>query len=110
MRVRWIGTAVVLLLAAVLLAGCGDDDGAAEKSMDVKFEQIDYKIATMETLSAPYSDHLEAATEQYIALVHSYDDELGPKEAQRRMVEKGDELGPYCLPCKTTLYQEAGKY
>ena len=78
--------------------------------MDTKFEQIDYKIATMETLAAPYTDNLEAVTQQYIALVHDYDDELGPKEAQRRLVEKGDELGPYCLPCKTTLYQEAGKY
>jgi hypothetical protein len=110
MRARLIGTAGVLLLAAVL-AGCGgDDDAAAEKAMDIKFQQIDYKIATMETLAAPYTDNLEAATQQYIALVHDYDDELGPKEAQRRLVEKGDELGPYCLPCKTTLYQEAGKY
>jgi hypothetical protein len=101
---------LVVLLAVALLAGCGGDDDAAEKGMDVKFEQIDYEIATMETLAAPSTDNLEAVTQQYIALVHDYDDELGPMEAQRRMVKKGDELGPYCLPCKTTLYQEAGKY
>lgn len=100
----------VLLLAAVLLAGCGGDDDAEQQAMKVKFQQIDYKIASMETLAAPFTDNLEAATRQYIALVHDYDDELGPREAQRRLVEKGDELGPYCLPCKTTLYQEAGKY
>jgi hypothetical protein len=101
---------LVLLLAAAFLAGCGGDEDAEGKAMDIKFEQIDYKIATMETLAAPYTDNLEAATQQYISLVHDYDDELGPREAQRRLVAKGDELGPYCLPCKTTLYQEAGKY
>ena len=97
----------VLLLAALLLAGCGTDDDA---TMETKFQQMDYKIASMETLAAPYTDNLEAATRQYIKLVHTYEDELGPKEAQRRLVEKGDELGPYCLDCKTTLYAEAGKY
>ena len=101
---------VVLLFAAVLLAGCGGDDEAAKQRMNLKFQQIDYKIASMETTSAPFSDNLQQATKQFIALVHSYDDELGDKEAQRRLVEKGDDLGPYCLPCKTTLYSEAAKY
>ena len=78
--------------------------------MDIKFKQIDYKIATMETLNATFTDNLQTATRQYIALVHDYDDQLGPDEAQRRLVEKGDELGPYCFPCKATLYEEAGKY
>ena len=78
--------------------------------MDIKFKQIDYKIATMETLNASFTDKLQTAARQYIALVHDYDDQLGPKEAQRRLVEKGDELAPYCLPCQTTLYQEADKY
>lgn len=106
----WARGILVLLLAALLLTGCGGDDDAAKKAMELKFQQIDYKFATMETQAAPYTDHLESETRRYIALVHDYDDQLGSKEAQRRLVEKGDELGPFCLPCKTTLYEEAGKY
>ena len=107
MKVR--GT-LVLLLAAGLLAGCSVDRDSDSTSMDGKFQQIDYEIATYETNAAPSTDNLEKMTDRYIALVHDYDDELGPEEAQRRLVEKGDELGPYCLPCKTMLYAEAGKY
>ena len=101
---------VALLFAAIVLAGCSVDGESDRESMDVKFQQIDYKMATYETLAAPSTNNLEDMTRQYISLVHDYDDELGPEEAQRRLVEKGDELGPYCLPCKTTLYEEAGKY
>jgi len=101
---------LVSLSAVVLLAGCGGNDDAAKRAMQLKFQQIDYKMASMETSAAPFSTNLQEATQQYIALVHDYDDELGAKEAQRRLVEKGDEMGPYCLPCKTTLYAEALKY
>jgi hypothetical protein len=101
---------LVSLFAVVLLAGCGGNDDAAKRAMKLKFQRIDYKMASIETSAAPFSTNLQEATQQYIALVHDYDDELGAKEAQRRLVEKGDEMGPYCLPCKTTLYEEAGKY
>jgi major membrane immunogen (membrane-anchored lipoprotein) len=101
---------VVALFAAVLLAGCGGDDDTSKQTMNLKFQQLDYEIASMETLNATSTNNLEVATKQYIALVHDYEDELGTKEAQRRLVEKGDELGPYCLPCKTTLYVAAQKY
>ena len=100
----------VSLFAAVLLAGCGGNDDAAKRAMQLKFQRIDYRMASMETSAAPFSTKLQQATQQYIALVHDYDDELGAREASRRLVEKGDEVGPYCLPCKTTLYEEAGKY
>ena len=101
---------LVSLFAVVLLAGCGGDDDAAKRAMQLKFQQIDYKMVSMETSAAPFTTNLQDATQEYIALVHDYDDELGAKEAQRRLVEKGDEMGPYCLPCKTTLYEEANKY
>jgi len=102
-------TAGGLLLAAVFLAGCGDN-GAARKEMDAKFRRLDYRVSAMETLNAGSTTNLEDATQEYIALVHHYEDELGAAEAQQRLVAKGDELGGYCLPCRATLDAEARKY
>jgi hypothetical protein len=53
---------------------------------------------------------MEDATREYIALVRQYKEELGAGEAARRLVEKGDEIGPYCFICKSNLYEEAKKY
>jgi hypothetical protein len=101
----------VLLLAAVVLAGCGDNRSATAKAMEVKFEQIDYQMSILETATSSYNrPHFEKATEQYIALVRQYADQLGPAEAKRRLSEKGDELGSYCLPCTATLRDEASRY
>jgi hypothetical protein len=98
----------VLLLMAILLAGCSQ--AGDTKDMDAKFEKLDYQMAGMETLAAAYGDDLPKATQQYIALVREYKDQLGPAEAKRRLVEKGDELRPFCLPCTATLYDETRKY
>jgi hypothetical protein len=110
MRAREMKSMGALLVAAAFLAGCGDNGAAAKKEMNAKFGQLDYKIATMETLAAPSTTNLERVTQQYVTLVHEYEDQLGDDEAQRRLVDMGDELGPYCLTCKATLYEEAGKY
>jgi hypothetical protein len=100
----------VLLLAVVLVVACGDNRSAARKAMEAKFDRIDYKMATLETPAAPYNRYLDQATQQYIALIREYADELGPDEVKQRLVTKGDEIGPYCLPCEATLYDEAKKY
>jgi hypothetical protein len=101
-------TAGGLLLAIIFLAGCGDN-GAARKEMNRKFLRLDYKVSAMETLNAGSTTNLEAATQEYIALV-DYADELGAGEAQRRLVAKGDELVGYCLPCQKMFYDAARKY
>lgn len=101
------------LLAVVLLAGCGGGSSGpseAEKAMNDKFQALDFKIATMESNNTAYGSQLEDATREYIALVRQYKAQLGAGEAARRLVEKGDELGPYCFICKSTLYDEAKKY
>jgi hypothetical protein len=104
-------TVVPLLVAAVLLGGCGDSTSADRKAMDRKFEQIDYKMTTLETVTSTYNiPHFEEATQQYIALVRQYADLLGADEAKRRLNQKGDELSSYCLPCAGTLADEATKY
>jgi hypothetical protein len=97
-----------LLLMAVLLAGCGQ--AGDTKAMDAKFQKLDYQMASMETLAASYGDDLPKATLQYIALVREYKDQLGPDEATRRLVEKADELRPFCLPCTATLLDDTRKY
>jgi hypothetical protein len=94
---------------AILLAGCGQPSGP-EEAMNAKFRELDYWMESLETIAAPYDTHLAKATQQYIALVREYADRLGPDEAKRRLVEKGEEVAPYCLPCKGTLYDEARKY
>lgn len=101
----------VLLLAAPLLAGCGGNRSGATKAMDAKFERIDYEMATLETVTSNFNEaHFEQATQKYIALVRRYADALGPAEAKRRLKQKGDELGPYCLPCVGILDDEATRY
>jgi PBP1b-binding outer membrane lipoprotein LpoB len=101
----------LLLLAAVLLAGCGDNASADRKAMDRKFEQIDFKISSLETITSTYNQpHFEQETDRYIALVRRYADLLGPAEAKKRLNQKGDELSSFCLPCAGRLTDEAAKY
>jgi hypothetical protein len=106
------GTALgVLLLAVVFMVACGDTRSAARKAMDAKFEQIDYEMGNLETPSIAYNHgHLEKATQRYIALVRRYADQLGPREARRRLDEKGREVAPFCLPCTASLESEATRY
>jgi hypothetical protein len=93
---------------AILLVGCAQ--AGDTKAMDAKFQKLDYQMAGMETLAAAYNNHLERATQQYIALVREYKDQLGTDEAKQRLMEKADELRPYCLPCTGMLYDATGKY
>jgi hypothetical protein len=101
----------VVLLAASLLSGCGDNRSADEKTMDTKFERIDFEISTLETVTSSYNtDHFVAATRRYIALVDEYSDLLGADEAKRRLNDESDTLSSYCLPCAGMLAEEASKY
>jgi hypothetical protein len=108
MRLR--STILVLLLLAAALAGCGGAS-ADRKAMDDKFQQLEYEITTLQTVTSAYNQaHFEEATQKYIALVRRYADELGPEEARRRLQSEGDTLRPYCLPCVATLEDEAKRY
>ena len=108
MRTRSIILGVLLLLAVLLVAGCGTKDAGA---MDEKFQKIDFEFSTLETVNSSYNDReFEAETVKYIQLVRQYKDQLGPDEAKRRLRGKADELSSYCLPCVATLSDEARKY
>lgn len=100
--------AVGLVFVAILLSGCGTQP---DKGMKARFDALDSKIASFETVNAPYNyAYLAKATHQYIALVQKYADQLGSDQARQLLVEKGDELEAYCLPCKETLDEAARKY
>ena len=99
--------ATVLLLAAVLLAGCGAS--VSTKAMDAKFAKVDYDMASIEDGKTP-GEHLERLTRQYIALIHEYEDQLGTDEVKRLLAEKAAALSPYCLSCTTMLDDERKKY
>ena len=100
-----------LLVAAAVLAGCGDNRSADRKAMDLKFDRLDYQMSNLETATSTYNtQHFEEATQRYIVLVHKYADLLGPEEAKRRLNEKGDELSSFCLPCAGVLAEEARKF
>jgi outer membrane murein-binding lipoprotein Lpp len=109
----WTRITVVgaLLLAALLLAGC-DNRSADRKTMDTKFEQLDYQISNLElSTAATYNQpHFAAATGRYIRLVRHYADLLGPKEARKRLTEAADGISSYCLPCAGQLADEASRY
>jgi PBP1b-binding outer membrane lipoprotein LpoB len=98
-----------LLLLAILLAGCGQSND--QRSMNHKFQKLDYEIATLETVTSSFNaQNFARLTRRYIALTREYADQLGTAEVKRRLVDKADELDSYCLPCTGALYDEAGKY
>jgi hypothetical protein len=96
---------VVLLL---VLAGCGQGDTTV---MNQKFQKVEFQISTLETINSQFNQqHFAVLTQKYIALVHEYEGTLGKHEAKNRLVELGDELNSYCLPCTGVLYVEAKKF
>jgi hypothetical protein len=104
-------TIVPVLLAIALLGGCGDNQSGDQKAMNNKFEQIDYKISRLETVTSAYNtDHFINATQRYIALVRQYHELLGPAEAKSRLTDRADELTGYCLPCAGMLADAAKNY
>jgi hypothetical protein len=100
-----------LLLAAIVLAGCGgEEQTAAEKRMNVRFDRLDYLMGNVEISAPPYQENLERLTRRYIALIHEYEDELGADEIKKRLKQKSEELDDYCLPCATIADRERARY
>ena len=103
-------SAAVLLLAAVLLGGCGDNGSDDRKAIDAKFDKVDYAMSSIEINAPPYEENLEKVTQQYIALIRKYADDLGEDEVRRRLADKVSELEPYCVPCSGMVSDELAKH
>ena len=96
-------------MLAILLTGCGQSSN--QQRADAKLDAFEAKISTQyETAATPYNNYLQKATQQYIALVRRYADQIGPKEARRRLMAEGDEVSNFCPPCAGDLRDEARKY
>ena len=98
------------VLFVLVLAACGDNQSADRNKMEVRFEQIDFQMGSMENLNSAFGPELKNMTTRYIKLVRHYADLLGPTEVRRRLLEKRDEVAPYCLPCSSTFEFEASRY
>ena len=79
--------------------------------MNARFDALEAKIATQyETAATPYNNYLEKAARQYVALVREYADQLGHKEAKRRLMEMGNQIADFCTACAGDLYDAAQAY
>ena len=97
-------------MLAILLTGCGGQSSSAQRAND-KLDALEAKIATQfESAATPYNDYLDKATRQYIALVHRYSDQIGPKEARQRLVSESDSVSSFCPPCAGEMLDAAKKY
>jgi type III secretory pathway component EscR len=104
-----IGCGLAAIVLAILITGCGDQS-SSQRAND-KLDALEAKIATQyETAATPYNDYLDKATQKYIALVRRYADQLGPKEARRRLMAEGDEVSSFCPPCAGDLRDAARRY
>ena len=100
-----------LVLAVILIAGCGDDKPNVDtKRMNARFNTLNYQISDIELGPPPYVDHLELLTRRYLALIHEYEDTLGADEIKNRLAAKASELEAYCLSCAGTLEREREKF
>jgi hypothetical protein len=99
------------LVFVILLTGCGGGQSSSKQQAINKVDALEVKIATQdETAATPYNDYLQKATQQYIALIRRYADQLGPKEARQRLMAEGDEVSNFCPPCAGDLRDEARRY
>jgi protein involved in sex pheromone biosynthesis len=95
----------ILLIAALLVSGCGDQRTPIEKQLS----SVDYKMATLEVGVAPSRELLEKLTRQYIELTRKYAKALGRAQVKSKLEAKELELQAYCLSCSALVTEELAK-
>jgi hypothetical protein len=105
----------LLLLIAVLAAGCGEKRHKQTEAERIKMEN-EFSVVAMNigraTMGSGPADQatMEQFTNDYIALTHKYADDLGDEAVKKLLTDEVAQIQPWCLPCGVLLYRERAKY
>ena len=104
-----------LLLVAVLVAGCGEkrhhQTEAERIKMENAFGQVQVNIGTATKGSGPADETvMEQYTNDYVALIRKYADDLGDAEVKNRLTDEVAQVQPWCLTCGQILLRESERY
>jgi hypothetical protein len=102
-------------LIAVLAAGCGEkrhhQTAAEQAKMENEFGQVQVNIGTVTKGSGGADEDLmKQYTNDYVALIRKYADDLGDDEAKTRLTDEVAQVQPWCLVCGEILLRESAKY
>ena len=105
----------LLMLIALLAAGCGEkrhhQTEAERVKMESEFSQVAMNIANATITSGPADETtMEQFTNDYIALTRKYADDLGDAEVKKRLTDEVPQVQPWCLQCGVLLDRERAKY
>jgi ABC-type glycerol-3-phosphate transport system substrate-binding protein len=108
-----MGRGAGALALVLVLAGCGGggQSSASQQRANDRLDALELKITTQyESAATPYNNYLEQASRQYVALVHKYAHQLGPKAARQRLMAMGNQIAEFCTACAGDLYDAAAGY
>ena len=105
----------LLLLIALLAAGCGEKQHhqteAERVKMENEFSQVVLKIGTLTRGSGPADDTaMEQYTNDYIELTRKYANDIGDAQVKQRLTDEVPQVQPWCLQCGVLLARERAKY
>ena len=101
----------LLLLIALLAAGCGEKQHhqteAERVKMENEFSQVALNIGNIARGTGPADEAtMVQYTTDYIKLTRKYSDDLGDSEVKRRLATEAEQLAPWCPSCVEILKQE----
>jgi ABC-type enterochelin transport system substrate-binding protein len=97
-------TALIALLLALALTGCGTSNSIATNANNdiaqAKMTEIAANISIAET-SNPAS--LPQLTDDYVVAVQGAESVIGADQAKQKLTDMAAQIGPYCASCAQSL-------